>query len=158
MNEAGRLITVNSRKFDGSLRRSWQAGLASNSDDMTVLIGRFNEDVKHKDLGLVRKGTVSFEYFWPDRWYNVFRFHEPDGTLRNHYFNVAMPADLGGDTLDFIDLDLDVVAWPDGRVDVLDCDDFAENSKKYGYPDDVIAKAERALAVILKLIEDGNLP
>jgi hypothetical protein len=50
---------------------------------MIELTGEFAEDVEHSNLGQIKNGTVSHEYFWLDRWYNVFRFHEPDGTLRN---------------------------------------------------------------------------
>ncbi|MFZ1699603.1 MAG: DUF402 domain-containing protein [Pyrinomonadaceae bacterium] len=153
-----RQITVNARKYDGSIRRSWMAGIVSQTDKLIVAEGRFETDVLHNDLGLVRKGTVSFEYFWTNRWYNIFRFHEPDGALRNYYCNVAMPAVLKGDTLVFVDLDIDVVVWPDSRVDILDRDDFTENSIKFGYPAEVIKRAEESLTALLELIGNGELP
>jgi len=93
-----------------------------------------------------------------DRRYNIFRFHEPDGSFRNYYCNVAKPFTLDGGTLEFVDLDIDVVVWPDGRVEVLDRDDFEENSVKFGYPNDVIEKAEAALIELLSLIDTGSLP
>ena len=154
----GREITINARKYDGSLRRQWTAGVVSQTEELTVAVGRFEFDVEHSDLGLIKQGTVSFEHFWRDRWYNIFRFHEPDGALRNYYCNVAMPFTLEGETLEFVDLDIDVVAWPDGRVEVLDRDDFEVNSVKFGYPEDVIAAAEQSLAELLTLVELGQLP
>ena len=154
----GREITINARKYDGSLRRQWAAGIVSQTEELTIAVGRFEFDVEHSDLGLIKQGTVSFEHFWRDRWYNIFRFHEPDGALRNYYCNVAMPFTLEGETLEFVDLDIDVVAWPDGRVEVLDRDDFEVNSVKFGYPEDVIAAAEQSLAELLTLVELGQLP
>ena len=154
----GREITINARKYDGSLRRQWTAGIVSQTEELTIAVGRFEFDVEHSDLGLIKQGTVSFEHFWRDRWYNIFRFHEPDGALRNYYCNVAMPFTLEGETLEFVDLDIDVVAWPDGRVEVLDRDDFEVNSVKFGYPEDVIAAAEQSLAELLTLVELGQLP
>lgn len=154
----GREITIKARKYDGSLRRQWTAGVVSRTDDLIIAVGRFEFDVEHGDLGLIKKGTVSFEHFWRDRWYNIFRFHEPDGSLRNYYCNVAMPCTIVGDNLDFVDLDIDVVVWPSGKVDVLDRDDFVENIKKYDYPEDVVTAAEQSLAEILALIEAGQLP
>lgn len=154
----GQGITIKARKYDGSLRRQWIAGVVSQKEDLTVAVGRFEFDVEHSDLGLIKQGTVSFEHFWRDRWYNIFRFHEPDGSLRNYYCNVAMPFTLEGETLEFVDLDIDVVIWPDGRVEVLDRDDFELNSVKFGYPEDVIAAAEQSLAELLTLVELGQLP
>ncbi|MBK6721994.1 MAG: DUF402 domain-containing protein [Pyrinomonadaceae bacterium] len=154
----GREITVNALKYDGSLRRHWTAGVVSQTDELTIAVGRFEFDVNHSDLGLIEQGTVSFEHFWKDRWYNIFRFHEPDGSLRNYYCNVAMPFTFDGETLEFVDLDIDVVVWPDGRFEVLDRNDFEENSVKFDYPGDLIEKAESALIELLSLIDAGKLP
>lgn len=154
----GAEITVNSRKYDGRVRRTWKGGLVSRSDELIVLVGRFDQDVEHSDLGFISSGTVSFEYFWPGRWHNIFRFHEPDGTLKAWYCNVAMPPTFDGVILDFIDLDIDVVVWPDMRYEVLDRDDFERNAEKYRYPDEIKASAEHALVGLIEMIENGDLP
>jgi uncharacterized protein len=155
---AGREIKVNSRKYDGIIRRSWEAGIVSQTAELIVAVGRFEFAVDHSDLGHLAAGTVSFEHFWFDRWYNIFRFHEPDGTLKAWYCNVAMPPTFAEGVLDFIDLDIDVVVWPDMRHEVLDLDDFAENLQKYSYPPGVIKNAEAAVTDIIELIKTGGLP
>ena len=154
----GSEITVNSRKYDGRVRRSWTGGLVSQSEELLVLVGRFDSDVEHTDLGLIKKGTVSFEHFWPCRWYNIFRFHEPDGSLKAYYCNVAMPPVVENRVIDFVDLDIDVVVWPDMKYDVLDRDDFERNSVKYGYPDDIRDKVEESLNEIVDLIGKREFP
>jgi len=154
----GAEITVNSRKYDGRVRRTWTGGLVSSTDELVVLVGRFEDEVKHHDLGKIKKGTISFEYFWPGHWYNIFRFHNPDTSLKAYYCNVAMPPIIENGTIDFVDLDIDVVVWPDQQYDVLDRDDFERNSTKYGYSDDVKTAAERALNELIEMIEDGHLP
>lgn len=155
---AERQITINSRKYDGHIRRTWPGGLISESEDMLVVVGRFREDVEHDDLGLIKEGTVSFEHFWFDRWYNIFRFHEPDGRLRNYYCNVTMPPTFADDVINYVDLDLDVIVWPEKGYEVLDRDDLEKNTVKYSYPDDVVANAENALSEIIALIESCGLP
>lgn len=155
---SNRIVTINSRKYDGRIRRSWKGGLVHDSGDLIILVGSFNEEVEHNDLGRISAGTVSFEHFWFDRWYNVFRFHEPDGTLKAHYANIAMPPTFDGGVIDYVDLDIDVVVWPDRRVDVLDRDDFEDNKLKYGYPDEVIRQAESGLKRVLEIIENNHLP
>lgn len=154
----GSEITVNSRKYDGRVRRSWTGGIVSLSQELIILVGRFDQDVEHSDLGFIAKGTVSFEHFWFDRWYNIFRFHEPDGTLKAWYCNVAMPAMFDGAVLDFVDLDIDVVIWPDMHYDVLDRDDFVKNSVKYAYPDPINMAAESALTDLLTMVKNHRLP
>lgn len=153
-----RQITINSRKYDGSISRSWQGGIVCQNADLIVVVGRFETDVEHNDLGRIRRGTVSFEHFWTRRWYNIFRFHEPDGSLRNHYCNVSMPPTQAGDVLEYVDLDIDVLVWPDKRVEVLDRDDFERNSLGLGYPLDVLANAEKSVSELLEVIASGRLP
>ncbi len=156
--EISREITIHAKKYDERVRKIWTGGVLSESDELVVMVARFEKTVKHNDLGVIEEGTVSFEHFWLDRWYNVFRFHRPDGTLLAHYVNIAMPAEIDGDVLSYIDLDIDVIRWADGSVEVLDRDDFEKNQVKYSYPPDVIDAVERALLEVLALIEKGELP
>ena len=154
----GDVITVTARKYDGHIRRTWKGGLVSANDGLVTLLAHFSETHEHSDLGTIEAGTISFEYFWLDRWYNVFQFREPDGRPKAIYANIAMPAKYDGSVVDYIDLDIDVIQWPDGRVDVLDRDDFEVNSLKYGYPDDLKANVEKALDDLLAMIERREFP
>ncbi|HTH50607.1 MAG TPA: DUF402 domain-containing protein [Pyrinomonadaceae bacterium] len=154
----GDVVTVRAHKYDGNVRRHWTGALASVSGSLITVLATFSETVEHDDLGTIPAGTVSFEHFWTDRWYNVFQFRDPDGTERAIYANIAMPAMLSGDTIDYVDLDIDVIRWPDGRVVVLDRDDFEKNSVKYGYPDEVKGAVEVALVELLGLIEKREFP
>ncbi|MBX3244237.1 MAG: DUF402 domain-containing protein [Acidobacteria bacterium] len=152
------VFTINSRSFDNNIRRSWQCELVRREGSLLVFVGTFDKEVHHPDLGTVRKGTVSYEYYWLDRWYNVFCFYEPEGEFRNWYCNVNMPPVLNGSTLDYIDLDIDVLVWPDGSQSILDMDEFEINSERFGYPQDVCAKAEKACDEILSMIKTNAFP
>ena len=156
--ETSRDLTIQAKKYDGRIRKTWHGGVLSESPELILLVARFHEDVHHNDLGHIRSGTISFEHFWFDKWYNIFRFHQPSGELLAYYINISMPPILEGNTLSYVDLDIDVVVWPDQRVEVLDRDDFEKNQLKYGYPQGVIAKAEEALKHVLELIERGDVP
>ena len=155
---ADHLVTVNSRKYDGHIRRSWDGGLVTQDEGLIVLVGRFEADVQHADLGLISKGTFSFEHFWLHRWYNIFRFHEPDGSLKAYYCNVAKPPVFADGVLDFVDLDIDVVVWPDMSYDVVDLDDFERNSVKYGYPESIRTAAQATLSELTRIIEAPEFP
>src|SRR5215207_3881933 len=109
-------VTVISRKYDLSIRRTWHCRLIEQNYPLIALLGEFEEAVEHSDLGSIEQGTLSREYFWLDRGFNVFRFQDAAGGLRNYYCNVTLPPKFDGGVLDYIDLDIDVVVWPDGRV------------------------------------------
>lgn len=158
MNSGKNIIKINARKFDSRIHRSWKCEFVEQRDSLLIFVGRFETEVSHKDLGKIEKGTVSYEYYWLDRWYNVFRFHEPDGNLRNFYCNVNLPPQFKNGILDYIDLDIDVLVWRDFSFDILDIDEFQSNSVKFKYPAETIAKAESSLSELLQMIENRSFP
>lgn len=152
------LFKINSRGFDGSIRRSWSCELIERDESRLVFVGVFEFDVEHPELGSIGRGTTSYEYYWLDRWYNVFAFFEPNGSFRNYYCNINMPPALKDSELDYIDLDLDVVVWPNGSIVTLDRDEYERNSELFGYPCEVKSKAESALDEVLRLANERLLP
>jgi hypothetical protein len=151
-------VTVNARKYDGRLHRSWPGALVSANGSLVTLLAQFSETRVHSDLGTIYAGTISLEHFWLDRWYNVFRFREPDGTPKAIYANIAAPATFDGSTIDYVDLDIDVILWPQGHVDVLDRDEFDKHVLEFGYDDATINSARNALAQVLALIDGREFP
>jgi protein associated with RNAse G/E len=127
------------------LHRTWPAELIRQEGSLIVLDAKFPEEIIHDLLGTIASGTHSLEYYWLDRWYNIFRFAQPDGKLRNYYCNVNVPATFDGETLSYVDLDLDVLVAPDFSYRVLDIEDFERNAKCYGYPTEIHDKARQAL-------------
>ena len=151
-------VTIHSRKFYDRIPRTWKCELLERNDELLLLFGKFEQDVEHPGLGSIRRGTLSYEYYWLERWYNIFRFHEPDGSLRNYYCNIAKPPTFKDGVLDYVDLDIDIVVWPDGNYEVLDRDDFERNALKYCYPKELRQKAEESLTELIEIIEKTELP
>lgn len=123
-----------------------------------VLDAVFDEEIEHDLLGNISAGTISTEYYWLDRWYNVFRFSEADGKLKNFYCNVNQPPSFDGRVLSYLDLDIDVLVAPDLTYKILDLDDFETNAQRYGYSDEVQANANHALTELTRLIETRAFP
>ena len=151
-------IVVSVLKYDRLEHRRWRARVAKIVRPLLVLDAVFEEEIKHDLLGTISSGTVSTEYYWLDRWYNVFRFSDKSGKLKNFYCNVNQPPSFDGRVLSYIDLDIDVLVAPDLTYKILDLDDFEANAKAYAYPEDVQANAHRALKELTKLIEARAFP
>jgi protein associated with RNAse G/E len=151
-------IQVRAYKYDGSAHRSWPAQVLRQEGSLIVLDAKFPEEVVHDLLGTIASGTHSLEYYWLDRWYNVFRFAQPNGELRNYYCNVNVPPTFDGETLSYVDLDLDILVEPDLSYQILDVEDFDRNAKLYGYSDEVQSKARQAVDELVTLIETREFP
>jgi protein associated with RNAse G/E len=154
----GKTIVVRARKYDGSEHRSWPAQVLSQEGSLIVLDAKFSDEVIHDLLGTIASGTHSLEYYWLDRWYNIFRFAQPDGKLRNYYCNVNVPATLEGDVLSFVDLDIDILVQPDFSYQILDVDEFEKNSALYDYSLEVEQNAHLAVSELVEMIETRAFP
>jgi uncharacterized protein len=157
-SETAGAIVVSVQKYDGAEHRRWPARIAKVIGPLLILDAVFDAEIQHDLLGTIASGTISTEYYWLDRWYNVFRFSDPDQTLKNFYCNINVPPSFDGRILSYIDLDIDVLVDPDLRYKVLDEDDFEQNAKHYPYPLAVQAQARAALAELITLIESRSFP
>jgi len=153
-----RRIEVRAYKYDGLLHRTWPAELLHQEGSLIVLDAQFADEVIHDLLGKIASGTHSLEYYWLDRWYNIFRFAEPDGGLRNYYCNVNVPPTFDGEALSYVDLDLDILVEPDLSYRILDVEDFERNAEDYGYSIEVQTNARRAVDELVRMIETHAFP
>ena len=151
-------IEVRAYKYDGSLHRTWEAELVRQESSLIVLDAKFADEIVHDLLGTIASGTHSLEYYWLDRWYNIFRFAQPDGKLRNYYCNVNVPPTFDGQTLSYVDLDLDILVEPDFSYRILDVEDFERNAGHYDYTVEVQANARRAVDDLVRMIETRSVP
>ena len=165
-------VIVRVLKYNGTEYRRWSARIAKSlppvnhpqnarapyDDSVIVLDAEFEYDVRHEVLGEIARGTRTAEYYWFNRWYNIFRFLEKDGSTRLWYCNINTPPKLEDGVLSYIDLDIDVLVQPDFTYQVLDFDEFEHNARIFGYPDEVRRNVRRAVAEVTLLIEARQFP
>ncbi len=71
------------------------------------------------------KGDRLHEYFWTDRWYNVFALYAADSDrLKGWYCNLCRPTIITETEIIWRDVALDVWVAPDGTFQLLDEDEF----------------------------------
>ena len=151
-------LTVRVLKYDGADYRRWTACLSRRKASLLVLDAEFEHDVQHDLLGAIQSGTRTIEYYWLDRWYNIFRFMKDDNTTRLYYCNVNMPPSLKDQVLTYIDLDIDVLVQPDFSYQVLDLEEFETNAQRYGYSEEVKSQARAAVDELVSMIEAHQFP
>jgi uncharacterized protein len=115
----------------------------------------FNRDDLNLGFATFARGDRFIEYFYEDRWYNIFAVYEGKSErLKGWYCNVCRPAVLGASAIYCEDLALDLWVALAGESIVLDEDEFAALK---------ITAEERsqsleALNNLLDLAKDGKLP
>src|SRR5512146_1617173 len=101
------MTQVHKLDAQGAAMLTYEAELAERLADGVRLDALWTRPTT--DLGYVifETGDHFTEWYYTDRWYNIFEITSPDGTLKGWYCNVAAPADIGDDQLFCPDLVLD---------------------------------------------------
>lgn len=82
------------------------------------------EDMPFMDVTF-KKGDHFVEYYYSDRWYNIFVIYDrDDGKLKGWYCNIGKPAVIKDHVVSYIDLALDLWISTTGKQTVLDEDEF----------------------------------
>jgi uncharacterized protein len=148
-------VHVRKLRPDGSEVFSWDGSVLRCDDEGIVLRAEFNVEVVELGFTTFRRGDVFIEFYWWDRPYNVFHISSAEGEFKGWYANLGLPAELSARGLCYVDLELDVWAWPDGKYVVLDEDDLARLLVERA---DLKPIAERGRAELLALAERRQLP
>jgi len=115
-------------KLDLSGDVTWQytGRLLRRSAHSIVLEALFDRpDTPLLDV-VLKKGDRFVETYYDDRGYNVFETYDCDNAeFKGWYCNLSRPAHITAGLVSWVDLALDLWAWPDGRYALLDEDEFA---------------------------------
>lgn len=150
-------LVVQKLHYDGEKSYRWEGRQVCRDADLLFFTAVFVG--KRRDLGYVTfdAGDVFYEYYYFDRWFNVFQVYSAQGELRGWYCNVTRPPTVQDGELRFVDLALDVFAYPDRTHVVLDQEEFDELARTT-YSAEHVERANAALAELVGMATDGTLP
>ncbi|HEV2237473.1 MAG TPA: DUF402 domain-containing protein [Ktedonobacterales bacterium] len=120
------MATVTVRKLDtlGELVLAYPGEVVDRSTSALRLRAQWERPALELGYVTFETGDVFTEWFFADRWYNVFEIRNTAG-IKGWYCNIATPARLLVDRVESRDLLLDLWVTPDGGCRVLDEDEFA---------------------------------
>ena len=135
--------------YEGRETWRWTGKLVEQVDGVTVINALFNAPAR--DLGYMTLETTDLfhEFYYANRWFNIFQVFKDDGSLKGWYCNITKPAVFSDGGIDFVDMALDVFVYPDGRTLVLDENEFNEKREGVYSPED----ARLAREAVQQLLE-----
>jgi uncharacterized protein len=118
------MVTVVKLNPQGEEKIRYPAQVSARLENGVILDAYWNH--ARKDLGytIFEPGDHFIEYFYSDRWFNIFAIATADGQRNGWYCNIAAPALIATEQVEQIDLLLDVWVTPDGQLLILDEDEF----------------------------------
>ena len=120
-------IKVQKKNLSGEVTVEYEGDVLHRDENSVTLEALFTrEDMPFMDV-IFKKGDRFVEYFYADRWYNIFTIHDRDnGKVKGWYCNIGKPAEIKDDVVSYVDLALDLWVAADGKQTVLDEDEFEE--------------------------------
>lgn len=144
-------------KTDHTGREVWRyEGVILERDNSHIkLEAYFNRDDLDLGYAVFRKGDRFVEFFYTDRWYNIFEVHDvEDDHTKGWYCNFARPARISEGQVRADDLALDLFVYPDRRMLVLDSEEF--EALPISQPEK--EKVREALASLQEMVRKGKPP
>ena len=147
----GDSVSIHAYKHNSNLYRIWdRASVFSDDEDMLVLI---NEDVLVTEVN-GRKWKTSEPavwFFFKKEWFNVISMFKQKGI--NYYCNLASPLIIEGNTIKYVDYDLDIKVFHDNSYKILDLREFNRNRLEWNYPREIVEEIWEAVDKLKKMIQ-----
>jgi len=120
-------MKVQKKNLSGQVTVEYEGVVLQRDENSVIIEALFTrEDMPFMDV-IFKHGDRFVEYFYTDRWYNIFTIHDRDnGKVKGWYCNIGKPSEIEDDVVSYVDLALDLWVAANGKQTVLDEDEFAE--------------------------------
>jgi protein associated with RNAse G/E len=148
-------IVVQKKNPAGEVTYQYEGDLVRRDENCIVIEALFDrKDMPFQDV-VFRTGDRFVEYYYTDRWYNIFAVHDKDsGDIKGWYCNIGKPAEIEDGVVSYIDLALDLWVSADWKQTVLDEDEF----EVLGLTGELHAGALNGLKDVQRLFETKSPP
>lgn len=149
-------IQIHGYKHDGSLHRVWTNSFVVDDNESYLVTGNQRTKVIESSGRSWYTKEPALCYFFEEEWFNIIAMFKKDGI--HYYCNVSSPYVYDSEAIKYIDYDLDIRVYPNGRIVVLDRKEFETNSKKLNYSEDIIKIANHAISELKSWIKEKRPP
>jgi len=122
------MITVVKLSPRGETKIQYQGEVVEHLSHGVIIQAYWSHPTKNLGYVSFEPGDRFIEYYYTDRWYNIFDIASTQGVRKGWYCNIAEPAILFEDRIEQVDLLLDVWVSPEGETLILDEDEFAADT------------------------------
>ena len=156
MNPNGRWLNIYCFKHNGTLHRCWDRGLVlENNDDIIVVATKKAKVIERNGRRWFTK-EPAVTIFSKREWWNAICMLKKEGIC--YYCNIASPSVIDGDSIKYIDYDLDAKLFPSGEIRLLDQREYLHHKEKYDYSEELDRVLKYTLDKIVALMKKREFP
>ncbi len=130
-----RKVQIHGYKHNGSLHRVWMSSFVIEDTFDYLVTGNIKTKVIESDGRSWYTKEPAICYFFEKEWFNVIAMLKKDGI--HYYCNISSPYVYDGEAIKYIDYDLDIKVFPNGKMILLDQKEYDENALSMNYSEDV---------------------
>ncbi len=143
------MITVTKKDTQGKPKIQYKGEVLERSAYGVVIQASWVQPTKKLGYTTFEPGDQFIEYYYTDRWFNIFDISSADGIHKGWYCNVTEPAIISDAHIEQVDLLLDVWVSSKGTTLILDEDEFSVDTT---LSDEQRTRAQQGLQMLLQLI------
>lgn len=138
---SGKSLAIEHVKPDGKIIPLSEGEIVEMDDAKGELIlkrTKFRGRLSYDGLNIAKhEGDYAVSRIREGLWYYQHTYHRASGEPIGSYYNINTPVEFYPDRIRYLDLEIDVVSWPDGRVEVIDEGEL-ERRHRSGHLTDVL--------------------
>lgn len=152
--QSGQIVNIQAYKQDGTLYRQWNGVKVLESSPEVVVALMYKTKVAEAtgQKWIVREPIIWF--FPTQEWFNTTALIRKSGTY--FYTNMSSSPLFEDNTIKFIDYDLDIKAYPESAIKLVDKSEFEKHKVLFNYSDKLVEIINRTSAQVIKYIQLGD--
>lgn len=140
-------------KHDSTICRTGSEAILLDIKEDYMVFGNNKSLIIKSDGKIRRTREPAILYFFKDKWFNVIAQIKDEGI--SYYCNIASPYIIEDGTIKYIDYDLDLKIYTDGKYKILDKMEYKYHKKLMNYPETIDRIVNESLEELIKLYENG---
>ena len=152
----GDRFKIHCYKHNGQIFRSSDEAIVVDVLKDHIVIGNKQVMITKSDGRRYRTKELAFIYFYKNRWFNIIAQLKKRGLY--YYCNLSSPYIIEDGTIKYIDYDLDLRVYPDGKHRVLDRAEYQRHKKEMEYPEEIDKIIQAELASLIEMAKAKGGP
>lgn len=118
-------IEVIKKDTSGNVVHTYVGTIIDHYDQYILVEAFFDfDEITQNDFTLIR-GDKFLEVYSPTKWFNIFEiFKGQSSQIKGWYCNITTPAIIKSSSIEYIDLAIDLLVYPNSEQRILDIDEF----------------------------------
>lgn len=150
------VVKIMSFKHNGSIHRVWESAHVIEADEEKIVVCTTKARVEEATKRVWYTKEPAILYFFYKEWYNVIAMLRTDGVY--YYTNISSPCVVDNGYIKYIDYDLDLKTFRNGKYKIMDVNEFYCHKYSMSYSSKLEGIVMEALDHVVDLYKKEVFP